>query len=615
MQWNTQIAGGVLRDQEIENGIEQLQKEAFIEAYCDVYEDVFFADFRRRQLQCVQNRSKIPGPAQPGMRVALEDAMEYFRVLVHPQDREAFRQVLAEGRQAGKVRREPRGLRIPDSAGQSRLHSVRFISLTGESGLLCGRDVTGQTLREQRQNACATVEDVARLLRSRICADADFTEIFDIVTGRRLRTGADLDPLTLSEVETLEDFFWHLEADVHPADRPRLIACAADVLALDPGTATFWDVRHVWRVRMGERDGEPVWRWHEVTFLYMPDEEPGSGALYILSRDNNDDPHPHPELEDVAHRFPEVLSQHDLESYCANREADPRGREEADHICLLEADRVRELSLEQQDEVILRLSEVLDGEASGDRVAARLHDETFLLCCQNVRDPEALGLYIQTVKARMEAPLSDGKRITVSAGTAACIYDGPGSHHRAVDRANLALRTAQRLGGGQVFAYRPEMEDETWLHAQEKYLRKGSCRHDVQLRTFGHFDLFVDGVTVLFHSEKAKELLALLADRRGGFLTAREAVSCLWENDPADSVTLARYRKVAMRLRQTLEEYDVADIVISENGRRRLDVSKVYCDLIEALANPGSFRKIRLPYLPMYSWAEVTNAELMERGK
>ena len=92
------------------------------------------------------------------------------------------------------------------------------------------------------------------------------------------------------------------------------------------------------------------------------------------------------------------------------------------------------------------MSEVLNGEASGDRVAARLHDETFLLCCQNVKDPEALRLYIQTVKARMEAPLSDGTRITVSAGTAACAHDGPGSHRRAADRANLALRTAQRLG-------------------------------------------------------------------------------------------------------------------------------------------------------------------------
>ena len=279
-------------------------------------------------------RSESVQGAQPGMRVALKDAMDYLRALVHPQDREAFSLVLTEGRQGEKARREPRVLRVPGPTGQNQYYAVRFISLTEESGLLCGRDVTGQTRLERKQKDSTSVENVARLLRTRICADADFTEIFDIATGRRIRSGADLDPLALSNVESLEDFFRRLEADIHPADRPQLIACAADVLALDPETATFWDVRHVWRVRMGERNGEPMWRWHETTFLYMPDEEPESGALYILSRDNNDALHPHPEQEDLAHRFPEILSQHDMEAYCANREANPRtGRKRITYAC------------------------------------------------------------------------------------------------------------------------------------------------------------------------------------------------------------------------------------------------------------------------------------------
>ena len=225
-------------------------------------------------------RDPRPGPARyaggPGGRHGLSARPG------HPQDRAAFEQVLAEGKQGGKTRREPRVLRIPGTTGQSRNYAVRFISLTEETGLLCARDVTGQTQREQRQNACTSVEDVARLLRSRICADADFTEIFDIATGRRIRSGADLDPMTLSEVETLEEFFRRLEADIHPADRPQLIACAAGVLALDPGTAAFWDARHVWRVRMGERDGEPVWRWHEATFLYKGCSEKQTRALEVI---------------------------------------------------------------------------------------------------------------------------------------------------------------------------------------------------------------------------------------------------------------------------------------------------------------------------------------------
>ena len=93
------------------------------------------------------------------MRVALDDATDYLRALVHSLDRESFDLVLAEGRQGGRVR----------------------------------RDYT-------------SVEDVARLLRARICPGADFTEIFDIARGRRIPSGADLDPMTLSDVGTLEFF-------------------------------------------------------------------------------------------------------------------------------------------------------------------------------------------------------------------------------------------------------------------------------------------------------------------------------------------------------------------------------------------------------------------------
>ena len=38
----------------------------------------------------------------------------------------------------------------------------------------------------------------------------------------------------------------------------------------------------------------------------------------------------------------------------------------------------------------------------------------------------------------------------------------------------------------------------------------------IVIRTFGYFDIFVDGETIPFSCKKAKELLALLVDRMGG---------------------------------------------------------------------------------------------------
>jgi len=49
----------------------------------------------------------------------------------------------------------------------------------------------------------------------------------------------------------------------------------------------------------------------------------------------------------------------------------------------------------------------------------------------------------------------------------------------------------------------------------------------IWIRTFGNFDVFVAGVPIRFTSAKAKELLAVLVDRRGGSLTAEEAIAYL----------------------------------------------------------------------------------------
>ena len=50
----------------------------------------------------------------------------------------------------------------------------------------------------------------------------------------------------------------------------------------------------------------------------------------------------------------------------------------------------------------------------------------------------------------------------------------------------------------------------------------------VYFRTFGRFDMFVDGRAVYFENAKAKELLALCVDRRGGIVTIEEAADKLW---------------------------------------------------------------------------------------
>lgn len=130
----------------------------------------------------------------------------------------------------------------------------------------------------------------------------------------------------------------------------------------------------------------------------------------------------------------------------------------------------------------------------------------------------------------------------------------------------------------------------------------------VRVRTFGYFDVFVDEKPIAFRNEKSKELLALLVDRRGGFVSSEEAISFLWEDEPANSLTLARYRKVALRLKNLLEEYGISNIVESVNGKRRIVTEKVRCDLYDYLS--GQSELFKGSYLTNYSWGENTLAEL-----
>lgn len=53
--------------------------------------------------------------------------------------------------------------------------------------------------------------------------------------------------------------------------------------------------------------------------------------------------------------------------------------------------------------------------------------------------------------------------------------------------------------------------------------------NDVVFRTFGRFDIFVKGELLIFKSQKAKELVALCVDHRGGVVTMEEAIDKLWE--------------------------------------------------------------------------------------
>ena len=133
----------------------------------------------------------------------------------------------------------------------------------------------------------------------------------------------------------------------------------------------------------------------------------------------------------------------------------------------------------------------------------------------------------------------------------------------------------------------------------------------VEIRTFGTFDLLVDGTAVTFARAKAKELLAYLADRQGGSVTRSEAFSVLWDGRTYDRRMQKQLDVVIRSLRSTLDRHGVGDIVRLDAGKLSLRTELVSCDLYRFLAGDAdAVRSFRGEYLSQYDWARESEGRL-----
>lgn len=132
-----------------------------------------------------------------------------------------------------------------------------------------------------------------------------------------------------------------------------------------------------------------------------------------------------------------------------------------------------------------------------------------------------------------------------------------------------------------------------------------ATKKQINVALFGSFRLVVDGKAVNIRSAKAKELLALLIERRGAFVSTREVIAMLWECEP-DETSRARARKVASRLMSELNRNGIGYIVESDRGARRVVAEYVECDYYDyrdGLREPSG------DFLPEYSWAEYVRID------
>ena len=130
----------------------------------------------------------------------------------------------------------------------------------------------------------------------------------------------------------------------------------------------------------------------------------------------------------------------------------------------------------------------------------------------------------------------------------------------------------------------------------------------IRFRTFGHFDLFVDGKLVSFKSAKAKELLALCVSRMGGEVTIYEMVDTLWAGTGDQGLG---YRTTIKALADALKEVNAEKILKRKRSVLYLDTDEFDCDLIDFKAGkPEAVNAFHGEFMQQYAWAQTMAQEL-----
>ncbi len=141
--------------------------------------------------------------------------------------------------------------------------------------------------------------------------------------------------------------------------------------------------------------------------------------------------------------------------------------------------------------------------------------------------------------------------------------------------------------------------------------------HDhINVKTFGSFDVFVDGEPMKFKMAKCKELLAYLVDRQGGSVTRAESFAVLWEDRDYDRKMQKQFDVYIRSLRETMQEYNVTEMFEMSRGSMRVVPDTFSCDAYRFYeGDVDAVNSFRGEYMSSYPWARMTESRLFWEQK
>ena len=128
------------------------------------------------------------------------------------------------------------------------------------------------------------------------------------------------------------------------------------------------------------------------------------------------------------------------------------------------------------------------------------------------------------------------------------------------------------------------------------------------IKCFGNFEVLYNGEGLPFKRKKAKELLAVLVDRKGAEMTAKQICAILFQDDTDDIKNAAYLRQLVLDLKNTLKTIRAEDVLQHDTPYYKIDTNLINCDYLSFLETGKP--DFHGEYMSQYSWAEETCAML-----
>lgn len=165
--------------------------------------------------------------------------------------------------------------------------------------------------------------------------------------------------------------------------------------------------------------------------------------------------------------------------------------------------------------------------------------------------------------------------------------------------------------GGDYYIVKPYKRETIEMMVEKMSLLCKRLQKDVYIQMFGKFNVLKDGIPLQLHG-KTREILALIACKRGKEISNEEIYNTVWEGREYSNEHMKTYYNAVKRLKNLLVEAGIGDLIRSTPHGQMLNTDMCDCDYFTWQdKNPDNRARFEGEFLSDYSWGEYILAGLL----